>query len=238
MTVRLADSFTASDQTSAYPRASSRGNKYICVFYVFDPNYIKGKPSKSRHSSELLKAYKDVYQWCESRGFKPILHRMDNETSKEVEDFIQSQQTDLQYSPPGRHCRPAEKAAQTYKACFKSTTALLPPEFPISHWCRLTDQVDFAVNIVRPCRQNLRLSAWAACNGDYHFDSTPIVPPGTAMLIHAKPENRSYFGFNAKKVYYIGPAFKRYRTFRGLIPSTGGERLSDSVKFKHHDCNS
>ena len=104
MTVKLVDSFIASDHTGAYPRASSRGNKYICVFYIFDPNYIKGKPIKSRHSSELLKAYREVYQWCESRGFKPILHCMDNETSKEVENFIQSQQTDLQYSPPGCHC--------------------------------------------------------------------------------------------------------------------------------------
>ena len=56
MTVKLADAFIASDQTGAYPRTSSRGNKYICVFYIFDPNYIKGKPIKSRHSSELLKA--------------------------------------------------------------------------------------------------------------------------------------------------------------------------------------
>ena len=54
------------------------------------------------------------------------------------------------------------------------------------------------------------------------------------MLMHVKPENRSSFGFNAKKAFYIGPAFKHYRTFKGLIPATGGERLSDSVKFKHH----
>ena len=54
------------------------------------------------------------------------------------------------------------------------------------------------------------------------------------MLMHVKPENRSSFGFNAKKAFYIGPAFKHYRTFKGLIPTAGGERLSDSVKFKHH----
>ena len=41
MTVKLADSFIASNQTGAYPRTSSRGKNYICVFYVFDPNYIK-----------------------------------------------------------------------------------------------------------------------------------------------------------------------------------------------------
>ena len=52
--------------------------------------------------------------------------------------------------------------------------------------------------------------------------------------MHVKPENHSSFGASAKKAYYIGPAFKHYRIFKSLIPSTGGERLSDSVKFKHH----
>ena len=90
MTSLLADSFICSDQTGAYSRTSSRGNTYICVFYVYDANRILGVPLKSRHSSELLKAYQKIYKWCESRGFSPTLHRMDNETSTEVEEFIKS----------------------------------------------------------------------------------------------------------------------------------------------------
>ncbi len=54
MTAKLADDFIASDQTGAYPRTSTRSHKYICVFYIFDANCIKGIPIKSRHSSELL----------------------------------------------------------------------------------------------------------------------------------------------------------------------------------------
>ena len=27
---------------------------------------------------------------------------------------------------------------------------------------------------------------------------------------------------------------KHYRAFRGVVPSTKGERISDSVKFQHH----
>ena len=96
MTVKLADGFIASDQTGAYPRTSHRGYKYISVFYIYDANRIKGLPMKSRHASELLRAYQEVYKWCEAQGFKPDLHRMDNETSGEVEDFITSQQTELQ----------------------------------------------------------------------------------------------------------------------------------------------
>ena len=156
MTVNLADYFIASYQTGAYPRTSFRGNKYICVFYIFDPNYnyIKGNPIKSRHSSKLLKAYKDVYHWCESRGFKPVLHCMDNETPKEVEDFIQSHQTDLHYLPPGRHCRPAEKQCKPTKSASSLRQLRSPRSFQSPPGAgSYVDQIDFAVNIVRPCRQ-------------------------------------------------------------------------------------
>ena len=70
--------------------------------------------------------------------------------------------------------------------------------------------------------------------GELHFDATPIAPPGSEMLMHQKPARRSSFGLNAKKAWYLGPCFKHYRTFRGILPSTGGERLSDTVKFQHH----
>ena len=69
---------------------------------------------------------------------KPQLHRMDNETSKEVEEFIKDQQrAKLQYTAPDRHCQPAEKAVQPYKATFKYILAYLPKQFPIAYWCRL-----------------------------------------------------------------------------------------------------
>ena len=68
--------------------------KYICVFYIHDPNYIKGIPIKIGKEEELLRAYKEVHVYFEIRGFKPQLHKMDNETSKDVEDLITSQKTD------------------------------------------------------------------------------------------------------------------------------------------------
>ena len=109
----------------------------MCIL-CFDPNSIKSVPIKSRHKEELLRAYQDVYIWCEAQGVKPQLHKMDNETSKDVEEFIKDgQQTKLQYTAPDRHYHPAEKAVQTYKAMFKSIVASLSKQFPIAYWCRL-----------------------------------------------------------------------------------------------------
>ena len=139
MTVRLTDGFIASGQTGAYPRTSTKGNTYSYIFYVYNPNYIKGIAIKSRHSSKLLRAYQNVYKWCKKRGFKPTLHSMDNKTSVDVEQFIAKQNTNVQYTAPGRHCAQADKTVQTYKSYFKSTTASLslPPKFPVLYWCRL-----------------------------------------------------------------------------------------------------
>ena len=70
--------------------------------------------------------------------------------------------------------------------------------------------------------------------GEYHFNATPKAPPGSEMMLHDKPNRRRSWGFNAKKAWYIGPCFQHYRAFRGILPLTGGERISDTVRFKHY----
>ena len=81
---------------------------------------------KSRYSTKLLKAYQEICKYYESRGFKLILYRMDNEMNSEVKEFIQEQHTGLQYIAPERHCVTAKKVVQTYKFCLESTPASLP----------------------------------------------------------------------------------------------------------------
>ena len=145
MTVSLVDGWIASNQTGAFPRVSNRGHKYISVFYVYDANFVKGVPVKSRHCQELLRAYEKICKWCTVQGFKPQLQKMGNETSRDVEEFIESQNADAQYSAPESHYPPAEKAVQTYKVCFKSMTAILPDMFPIEYWCRLCEKIDLSI---------------------------------------------------------------------------------------------
>ena len=160
-----------------------------------------------------------------------------NKTSKDVEEFIKSQTTKLQYSPPGCHCKPEEQAVQTYKSCIKSIIASLPPNFPISYWCRLIDQCNLVVNIVRPHQQNPKLSAWAACKGEFFFDTTPIALSGSMMHMQEKLHTWSSWGINSKKAWYVGPCFKHYISFWGVLSSTKGEKILDSVKFDHHVSN-
>jgi hypothetical protein len=45
------------DLTGKFPVRSSKGNWYVMVCYVFDCNYVKVVPMKSRFASEWVKAY-------------------------------------------------------------------------------------------------------------------------------------------------------------------------------------
>jgi hypothetical protein len=90
-------------QTGHFPITSNRGHAYLVIFYIYDANFIASVPIKKRTKQELLHAYQITYNYLSSRGFKPCLHKMDNKTSKDVKDFIQSQQTTLQYIPPEIH---------------------------------------------------------------------------------------------------------------------------------------
>ena len=57
------------DQTGRLPITSNRGNCYVIIFYAVDSNYIKSYPIKSRHRSQLLKAYEEVYSYLRVRGY-------------------------------------------------------------------------------------------------------------------------------------------------------------------------
>ena len=109
MTLAEVDGQLFTDQTGRFPVTSNRGNNYIVIFCLVDANYIKSYPIKSRHRTELLKAYTDVYQYLRIRGYRPQLHKLDNETSKDVEQFIAENNAKHQYTPPDIHrTNPAE----------------------------------------------------------------------------------------------------------------------------------
>ena len=50
-----------SDQTRKIPRTSSRGMKYIMVFYVYDANAIIGYPIRNKAAKEMLDTYCETY---------------------------------------------------------------------------------------------------------------------------------------------------------------------------------
>ena len=73
-----------SDHIGHLPVTSSQGNCYVVIFYNVDGNHIKSYPIKSWHRNDLLKAYVEVYSYIRIRGYHPQLHKLDNETSRDI----------------------------------------------------------------------------------------------------------------------------------------------------------
>jgi hypothetical protein len=61
------------DLTGKFPVRSSKRNSYVMVCYIYDYNYIKVVPMKSRFASEWVKAYGSIHQELIVKGFKPKL---------------------------------------------------------------------------------------------------------------------------------------------------------------------
>ncbi len=93
------------NQTGRFLITSNHRHAYIVVFYIFEANAIKSVPIKNCSKEEVICAYCKIYKWLTPLcGFKPLLHKLDNDTSKEVETFATTEHTCIQYTPPDIHC--------------------------------------------------------------------------------------------------------------------------------------
>jgi hypothetical protein len=133
MTVHIVMGRISSNNTGHFPETSNQGNAYVALFYVYDTNAIWLVPIKYRSKEELLWAVTEVYAWLTARGYWPLLHKMDNETTHNVKAFIAAEQVKLQYTPLDMHrTNPAKCAVQMWKNHFTAGIAGLPPLFLIA----------------------------------------------------------------------------------------------------------
>jgi hypothetical protein len=92
--------------------------------YIYDCNYIKVAPIRSRSASEWVKAYDSIHQELTVKGFKPKLQTLDNEASIALKNFFTVNNIAYQLVPPHCHRRnAAERAIRTFKEHFQ----LIPP---------------------------------------------------------------------------------------------------------------
>ena len=224
---------TFSDQTGKFPVTSSRGNAYIFVLYDYDSNTIHPVPIKNRTAESILEAYKQVHQDLVKAGCRPKLHRLDNECSSILKEYMHDEEIDFQLVPPGIHRRnAAERAIRTFKNHFIAGLCTADPDFPLYLWDRLIPQAKITLNLLRSSRINPKLSGYAQLYGFFDFNRTP---PGTRIVVHEKPANRGTWAPHGVDAWYIGPAMEHYRCYNTYIWSTKAERISDTVEWFPHE---
>jgi hypothetical protein len=136
--------------TGKFPVRSSKGNSYVMVCYIYDCNYVKVIPMKSRSASEWFKAYDSVHQELTVKGFKPKLQTLDNEASAALKNFFTANDIAYQLVPPHCHRRnAAERAIRTFKEHFVAGLSSVDPSLPLHLWDRLLPQAEITLNLLR-----------------------------------------------------------------------------------------
>jgi hypothetical protein len=167
------------DLTGKFPVGSNKGNSYVMVCYIYDCNYIKSIPMKSRSASEWVKAYDSVHQELTIKGFKPKLQTLDNEASAALHNFFTVNDIAYQLVPPHCHRRNAvERAIRTFKEHFVAGLSSVDPSLPLHLWDRLLPQAEITLNLLRTSRLHPQVSAAAYYHGLVDYNTTDFAPPG------------------------------------------------------------
>ena len=205
------------DQTGRFLVPGSTGATQLFVLYDYDSNSIHAEPMLNKTSGEIIQAYSKVYNRLLKAGLKPQLHRLDNECSTELKDFMSEKQVKLQLVPPGVHrANAAERAIRTLKNHFIAGLSTTDPDFKLHLWDRLIPQCVLTLNLLRASRINPQLSAYAQVWGQFSYNNTPIAPPGCHVMVHEKPHQRASWGTHAVDAWYLGPALDHYRGLQGI----------------------
>jgi hypothetical protein len=129
------------DLTGKTPTRSGKGNSYVMVCYIYDCNYIKVVPMKSRSALEWVKAYDSIHQELTVKGFKPKLQTLNNEASTALKNLFTVNDIAYQLVPPHCHRRnSAERAIRTFKENFVAGLSSADPSLPMHLWDRLLPQ--------------------------------------------------------------------------------------------------
>jgi hypothetical protein len=220
------------DLTGKFPVQSSKGNAYVMVCYVYDCNYFKVIPMKSRSASEWVKAYDTVYKELTVKGFKPKLQTLDNEASAALKNFFTVNDIDYQLVLPHCHRRnAAERATRTFKEHFVAGISSVDAAFPLHVWDRLLPHAEITLNLLQTSRLHPQLSAAAHFHGLVDYNKTAFALRGCKIVAHEKPGKRLTWAPHRQHGYSLGPAMYHYRCQNVYISATASERIVDTLEF-------
>jgi hypothetical protein len=202
------------------------------VCYIYDCNYVKIVPMKSRSTSEWVKAYDRIDQKLTVKGFKPKLQTPDSEASTALKTFFTVNDIAYQLVPPHCHRRnTAERAIRTFKEHFVAVISSNDPSFTMHLWDRLLPQAEITLNLLWTSRLHPQLSAAAHYHGLVDYNKIAFAPPGCKIIAHKKPGKRRTWAPRGQHGYSLGPAMHLYRCQNVYISTTASERIVDTLEL-------
>ena len=220
---------SSSDLPAEFPVTSFEGNKYILIT-VFK-NYIHPEGMLDKSARSYMKAYQATFDFFANKGHTPNLHRIDNETSEIVYNYIENERNiTIQYVSPGNHrTLPAERAIQTFKNHVISTIGGYHPECPLQIWSHTLQAMEYTLNQLHPYGPNPSISAYHGIMGHkYDHSRYPLHPLGSLALAFTPSDSREAWSVHGLKGFIAGPAYRHYRNQNIYVMSTSSIRTTDT----------
>ena len=165
-----------------------------------------------------------MHNFLAERGYKSVTQVLDNECPNKSKAYFRERWMDFQLVPPHLYRNNnIERAIATFKDHLISGLATTDPDFPMHLWDRLIPQAVLTLILLRPARFNPRLFTWAALNGMFDFNSTPLAPPGTRVFVCYPLSNRCTWDPHATEGWYLDPTLEHYRCYKCYVTKTRGE---------------
>ncbi|KAL7478588.1 hypothetical protein ACHAW6_004347 [Cyclotella cf. meneghiniana] len=211
-----------------------QGNKYIMVLVEIDSNAILVEPMKSRHDTEMIRAYDVLVKCLKNANIHPQKHVLDNEISNNMKKHItERHKFNMELVPPGDHCFNAAKIAiRNFKAHFLSMLAGTAESFPMYLWDCLLSQTKITLNLMCQSNATPTVSAYAQA-GPFDYNKMPLVPMGCEVQVHKKTDKRGTWDYHSVDEWYLYTLPKHYRVHNCHIKATKSEWLTDTIQFKH-----
>ena len=136
------------DLTGKFPVRSYKNNQYVFVAYFYSINDILVRAMPNRADASMVATFKDIIGHLKSCGHQPQMNVMDNECSKAVKTYINSENINIQLvEPHDHHVNTAERAIQTFKHHFIAGLATVDIDFPIQLWDEFLPQAQMTLDM-------------------------------------------------------------------------------------------
>ena len=105
-------------------------------------------PIKTRKDASMIAAFEEVYNKLAGMGHKPQLHILDNECSRCIQRFLESQGTRCHHvAPHNHHINTAKPAVKTAKYHLIAALATLDYDCLIQTWSRMLEKIQDTLNM-------------------------------------------------------------------------------------------
>jgi hypothetical protein len=147
------------DITGKFTVESAQGNRYILV--IVYRGFIKLEFLKTTSSTEYVKAHTKAIEFFTKRGYKIEKIKIDNETSKDLENYLDKKKIDWEYVEPGNHgALKAERALRDAKIHLIAMLCTTDKDFPLKLWDTIQTLFEITSNSLRKSKVNPKISAY------------------------------------------------------------------------------